>query len=333
MTRWFNKRWAWAALAGATVTVGMAAGNGDGDGPPKVGAVISLNIDGKGERQFKVVKSEKQPDGTYLSELKDTKSGETITLLDKAETPPAGPKAVDPPKAPEPPKAKPRTNDPLTPPMTATLDPDKTKGPERRPILGRIFGDKDKPTLPASASSATPKTDTPTDPAQKPGLIGRIFGAKKPSGPNMPAATASTPSAPALKPSTSMPPAVLPVPPGGLTGPTPSAPISTNEPPRVMPSRPITPPAGTPTPAPTFPTAPPAGSGAPPSRCRPRCRPPCRCPRSRCPREGPGCRRSPSRRAARPRPSRFRWFCPRATSRRRSPSTARFSRSSSRCNR
>jgi len=266
MARWFNKRWAWAALAGATVTVGMAAGNGSGDGPPKVGTVISLNIDGKGERQFKVIKSEKQPDGTYLSDLKDTKSGETITLLDKAETLPAGPKTADPPKAPDVPKAKPRTNDPLSPPMTATLDPDKTKAPEKRPILGRIFGDKDKPTPPASTSNAMPKTDAQTDPAQKPGLLGRIFGSKKSSGSNMPAATAASPSAPALKPSSSTPPAVLPVPPGGLT--TPTAPISTNEPPRVMPAKPITPPTSaapvTPTPAPTFPTAPTTGSSVPP---------------------------------------------------------------------
>src|SRR4051794_34505015 len=100
MARWFSKRWGWAALAGATLTIGMAAARSDG--PPKVGAVISLNIDGKGERQFKVVKSDKQPDGTYLSELKDTKTGETITLVDKPGDPPANTKVPEPPRVPEP---------------------------------------------------------------------------------------------------------------------------------------------------------------------------------------------------------------------------------------
>src|SRR4051812_719745 len=103
MTRWFAKRWVWAALAGASMALGSAATRADS--PPKVGAVVSLNIDGKGERQFKVVKTDKQPDGTYLSELKDTKSGETITLVDNPSGPPAGTKAPEPPKVPEAPKA------------------------------------------------------------------------------------------------------------------------------------------------------------------------------------------------------------------------------------
>src|SRR5262245_58291098 len=81
MARWFSKRWVLASLAGASMTIGIAALRAAD--PPKVGSVISLNVDGKGERQFKVLKSDKQPDGSYLSELKDTKSGETITLLDK----------------------------------------------------------------------------------------------------------------------------------------------------------------------------------------------------------------------------------------------------------
>ena len=117
MTKWFSKRWVWAALAGATVTVGMAAA-ADGDGPPKVGAVVSLNIDGKGERQFKVLKSEKQPDGTYLSELKDTKNGETITLVDKpGDAPPAGKSAVS------------HTETPRC--TSKTLRPLKTKSPPK----------------------------------------------------------------------------------------------------------------------------------------------------------------------------------------------------------
>lgn len=263
MTRWFSKRWVWAALAGATVTVGMAAGGADGDGPPKVGAVVSLNIDGKGERQFKVVKSEKQSDGTYHSDLKDLKTGETITLVDKpGDAPPAGPKSV------ELPKAKPRTSDPLTPPVTATM-PDPSK--EKRPVLGRVFGDKDKPAALPGATANAAKAEPPADPNKKPGLLSRIFGPKKPTGPSMPASTGAPPAGPVLRPGTSVaPPPVLPVPPGGLSGTTPpvsppsaggtappSFPSTSTEPPRVMPVKPFAPvavptPLPIPAPAPAF---------------------------------------------------------------------------------
>ena len=250
MTRWFSKRWVWAALAGATVTVGMAAGGADGDGPPKVGAVVSLNIDGKGERQFKVVKSEKQSDGTYHSDLKDLKTGETITLVDKpGDAPPAGPKSV------ELPKAKPRTSDPLTPPVTAAM-PDPSTEKEKRPVLGRVFGDKDKPAAMPGATANAAKAESPADPNKKPGLLSRIFGPKKPTGPSMPASTGAPPAGPVLRPGTSVaPPPVLPVPPGGLSGTTPpvsppsagrtappSFPSTSTEPPRVMPVKPFAPP-------------------------------------------------------------------------------------------
>lgn len=231
MARWFAKRWVWAALAGVSVAVGATV-RADGD-PPKVGTVISLNIDGKGERSFKVVKSDKQPDGTYLSELKDTKTGEVITLVDKPgdPVPPSTPgtKAPDAPKDMGPPKAKPRTNDPLTPPVSAALpDPakDKEKEKEKRPVIGRIFGDKDKSSLPMEM----PATGAPE---KKPGLLGRVFGPKKPTGPAMPAATgAGAAAGSAMKPSPSAPPAVIPTPPGGVAG-------STAEPPRVTPPKPI----------------------------------------------------------------------------------------------
>ena len=274
MTRWFSKRWVWAALAGATVTVGMAAGGADGDGPPKVGAVVSLNIDGKGERQFKVVKSEKQSDGTYHSDLKDLKTGETITLVDKpGDTPPAGPKSV------ELPKAKPRTSDPLTPPVTAAM-PDPSKEKEKRPVLGRAFGDKDKPAaLPGATANAAPKAEPPADPNKKPGLLSRIFGPKKPTGPSMPASTGAPPAGPVLRPGTSVaPPPVLPVPPGGLSGTTPpvappsaggtappSFPSTSTEPPRVMPVKPFAPPTpAVPAPLPIPAPAPAFAAPAPP---------------------------------------------------------------------
>lgn len=285
MARWFSKRWVWAALAGVTVTVGVMASRASGEGPPKVGTVISLNIDGKGERQFKVVKSEKQPDGTYHSELKDTQTGESITLVDNpGDTPPMPPTPKSTPKQPEPPKAKTRPSDPLTPPAFPNTVPeppkDKEKEKEKRPILGRIFGDKEKPSaMPAmpSTSSSMPKVEVGAgagaDSGKKPGLLSRVFGPKKPTGPSMPASVG-----PVVKPSSSTPPPIVPVPPGGLNGSGPSplpfpsgspggaAPGSSGEPPRVMPNtRPVTPPAPiVPTPTPAFPMPAPPNVPSPP---------------------------------------------------------------------
>jgi hypothetical protein len=245
----------------------VCAADGRADnGPPKVGTVITLNIDGKGDRSFKVIKSEKQPDGTYASELKDTKTGETITLVDKTgDAPPAGgdaPKAPDVPKAPDapkdsgPPKAKSRASDPLLPTAAAAL-PDANKDKDKdgkRPVIGRLFGDKDKPAMPAEM----PATPPPPAPEKKPGLFGRVFGPKKPTGPAMPAA-----ATPATKPTPAAPPTVIPTPPGGVS--------TTAEPPRVMPSKPapapVAPPVATPapvTPAPSIPTPlPPASAPVP----------------------------------------------------------------------
>ncbi len=242
MSKWFSKRWVWAALAGVGVTVSLASGRGEE--PPKVGTTITLPIDGKADRQFKVLKTEKQPDGTYLSELKDVKTGETLSFLTRpGDDAPKGAKGAPTNKDTGPPKAKPRTNDPLTPPVTAMPDPmrgtDKEK--DKRPILGRIFGDKDKTTAPPTTANASPAAD-----AKKPGLLGRVFGPKKPTGPSLPAATTGSGAGPLVKPGPSNPPPIIPVPPGGLTG--------TNEPPRVMPPKPATPPA----PAIVVPQPPPA---------------------------------------------------------------------------
>jgi hypothetical protein len=269
MARWFSKRWVWAALAGTTVAIGLATGRPDGEGPPKVGAVINLNIDGKGDRQFKVIKSDRQPDGTYLSELKDTKTGETITLVDKPGGPaPAGTKAPEPPKGPAPSKAPQPTAAPMPDPAK-----DSPKEKEKRPILGRIFGDKDK----TPAAPAMPAAEMPGDPGKKSGLVSRVFGPKKPTGPSMPAAMPG----PVVKPSPSTPPAVIPTPPGGVTGGTtapglPSFPATgPTEPPRVMPMRPTPAPVAPPMPvkpapvppptAPAFPTPTPLPIPMPPS--------------------------------------------------------------------
>src|SRR5436305_121753 len=111
MKRWFWKRWVWAVVVGATAAGLTAAQQRGTDAPPslpKGGDVISLKFRDGPERQVKVIKTEKQPDGSYLSEVKDTKTGETFTLMDRpgadAPAPPAGnagksaPKVLDLPK-------------------------------------------------------------------------------------------------------------------------------------------------------------------------------------------------------------------------------------------
>ena len=258
LARWFSKQWVWAALAGTTVAIGLATGRPNGEGPPKLGTTISLNIDGKGERQFKVIKSERQPDGTYLSDLRDTKTGDVITLVDRpGEFLPPGPMALEASKAPESPKnPAPKAKPPAQ--QTAATTPDPQSGPrekERRPLMGRLFGDKNKTPAPPAQPSLPPfpGAEMPAEPEKKPGLLGRVFGSKKPTGPSMP-------SGPVVKPSPSAPPAVIPTPPGGVTAPPglppfPGAPGSTAEPPRVMPMRPGPMPIGQPMPS-TAPTVP-----------------------------------------------------------------------------
>jgi hypothetical protein len=275
MGRWFRKRWALAALVGATVSFVAASGRG-ADAPHKVGDVISLNF-GNGEKQVKVLKIEKQADGTFHSEVKDQKTGETFTLVDRPENlPPAtAPKGTAPaapaaPKQPAPPQAKPRTSDPLLPSATATPDTNKDKAKDaekekdKRPVLGRVLGDRDKTGTPnpAAGASASMKPAEPTEPAKKPGLMSRLFGSKKP---NAPAASTSAMVPPAKPSAPVAPPAVVPTP-GGLGKPSGTfvPPSATNEPPRAMPtSKPVAPPAPV-LPVPTAPSAAPAFPAPPP---------------------------------------------------------------------
>ena len=259
MARWFSKRWVFGSGRSDLPALGMSAGSAEE--PPKVGSTISLPIDGKTARQFKVLKSEKQPDGTYLSELKDINSGETLTFLTRPND--------------EPLKSAPSVDDgklgkAKAPPFPMPSDPPKSDPPkekDKHPFLSRIFGDKEKdktPTLPVMpGGNPPPNTDSTSD--KKPGLFARIFGPKKPTGPSMPAAS----MAPVIKPSSSTPPPVLPVPQGGLSANAPAFPAtgtpplfpnsspSSTEPPRVMPSKPqsVVPPVP-PVSAPVVPTAP-----------------------------------------------------------------------------
>src|SRR5215207_838287 len=123
MMRWTWKRWAWAVVVGATAAVGLALAQPGGGteappGVPKVGDVISLKFKDSPDRQVKILKTEKQADGSYLSEVKDTKTGETFTLLDK-------PGDAPPPKA--------GTALPAMPPSSPPAKVGGTKLPDPKP--------------------------------------------------------------------------------------------------------------------------------------------------------------------------------------------------------
>lgn len=236
MTRWYWKRWVWAVVVGTTAAAGLTpAGPGGTDAPPappKVGDVISLKFRDGPERQVKIIKTEKQPDGSYLSEVKDTKSGETFTLVDRPSDAPPATAGKAAPKSPEPAKdvAKPK----VTPAAKDAMPADPAK--DRKPLI---------PAL-------TKSTPTPAEPEpEKPGLLKRLFG-RKPAAPPSPttppaATTTAKPVSPSAPPAPVAPPMVRPTP-APITPPTVGG---TNEPPRVMPAKPVVPPA--PAPLPTIP--------------------------------------------------------------------------------
>jgi hypothetical protein len=253
MKRWLLQRRLWAALIGTTTAFGLAFGNGGREapaGPAKVGEVISLKFRDGPDRQFKVLQVEKQTDGSYQYELKDTKTGETLTLVDRVHDAPltqtspqklqepVAPKLNPMPASPPLPQAVLPVNPPLPPVGTAPDVPQMKSSPA-----------KTDTKQPATAGVAT-MPESPQDPPKKPGLFSKIFGTKKtppPANTNSSSATttntpnATTATAPVV-PSTSpaLPPPVRPTP--GLFPPTTG---TTAEPPRVLPSQPVAPPAPT----------------------------------------------------------------------------------------
>src|SRR5215472_8769721 len=90
MTRWFWKRWVWGVVLGVVAVVGLALAQAGGGkdaapaAPPKPGDVMTLKFQNGPEKKVKILKTERQPDGSYLSEVKDMKTGEVFSLLDKS---------------------------------------------------------------------------------------------------------------------------------------------------------------------------------------------------------------------------------------------------------
>lgn len=267
MLRWVRRGKWWMCVLGTTAALGLAYGQGGMDAPPglpKAGDTITLKFSDGPDRQFKVLKVERQPDGSYLSDVKDVKSGEVITLLDRpasapvpSPTPaaprPTGRPAELPPLSTAPAPVQPL---PVMPQYTspgfperpmpairpipeadaapAKQDPPK-QDPPKKSLLSRLgIGGPDKPAQPPPPK---PQPDADQD-AKKPGLLSRIFGPKKPT----PPVTASGPSGPSLEPpltgaDPALPPLVRPTP---STFPVPMPSGSTAEPPRVAPASPGT---------------------------------------------------------------------------------------------
>jgi hypothetical protein len=212
--------------------------------PAKVGDVISLKFRDGPDRQFKVLQVEKQADGNYQYELKDTKTGETITLVDRVldapltqSTPqknqgPAAPKLMPLPLTqPTPPAATPIS--PPLPQVAATPDVPPVKNPPAK-----------TDTKQSTTAGVTTMPEQQQDQQKKPGLFARIFGPKKTTPPantnaNSTNATSTSTSAAATKPSPqspALPPPVRPTP--GLFPPTSG---TSAEPPRVLPIQPVAP--------------------------------------------------------------------------------------------
>jgi hypothetical protein len=291
MTRWFSKRWVWAGVFGTTAAFGLALAQGGKDAPPgapRVGDVITMPFKDGMTKQAKVLKVDKQPNGTYLCEVKDTKSGETFFYMSDPTTEAKAAKQPETPKDKDSstPKAKPRQSDPLLPsvktPMPETprdksksnsMMADPTQEPQKKPgLLARIFGRKTTQSATTMPAATLPGSSTSGKPGS-PAMSGTMPMVPSPAaGASMPPAVRPTPSL--TSPSSSIPlvPPSAPTPPGSSgepprtfpTQPAPAKPVTPVAPVSIPnASTPLVPPTSVPTPLP-IPTPPPATTPAPP---------------------------------------------------------------------
>jgi len=83
MMRWHWKRWLWAGMFSTTAVVGLTWAQTGSNAPPppvKVGDTITLKFKDGPDRQVKVLKTEKQADGSIMSEVKDMKAARRSRL-------------------------------------------------------------------------------------------------------------------------------------------------------------------------------------------------------------------------------------------------------------
>ncbi len=271
MTRWNWKRWAFAIVTGTALT-GTAALTSAAD-LPKTGETITMKFPGQPERTVTIVKATKKPDGSVETEVKDSKNGETFTLIDPAPASkvPVKPAAVSPavpvpppvtalpplPKPvgmPEPAPARPAFPAPL-PPVSVKPMPVSAKPyvPVIPPLVSKSVEPVKAPmSVFAEAPSSPPKIAPPApveEPRDKKLIGGRLLNREPVATPRTPAAEASAPAAPVeekkpgiigrifgKKPATTVMPAAPAI------AAAPSAPPRANaEPPRVMQAKPVAP--------------------------------------------------------------------------------------------
>lgn len=199
-----NRQVRLAALATATLAAGT--GFASGQSPPSAvpagstanaGPVYVMKTAGQPERRVQVVKSESQPDGSILTDVKDLATGTVYTLtnpsfLGKSAPPPTVPAAVP---APTPVAARPAVpaNDPkmarplfgqfpnqrmadsmqqrerLVPADQIQLNASglpQAKGRKADPLLAGV-------ATPAALTARTPFSSIPTEP---PSVLGKMFG-------------------------------------------------------------------------------------------------------------------------------------------------------------
>ena len=168
-----------AAIASVVLWSGAASAQAPALVPGEAASVVTIRTAGQPDRKLQVLKTERLPDGKYLTEVKDLASGAIFTIAD---TKPLGvPEAtklpVGTPAAPATPTLLPGT----TVPATGGLPQAKARNAD--PLLGGS---------PAAAAGTTRPSTTPVQP-EIPTLVGRL---KKTSAP---AAATATPAAPSTQ--------------------------------------------------------------------------------------------------------------------------------------
>ena len=265
MTRWFWKRCLLAGFCSTALFAGVSAAQRNGNpappAPPKVGDVITLPFADGSNKRVKVIKIERLPDGSLLSEVQDTKTGESFPLLDRPnEYNQPGTSGSEPARA-NSSKNSTRSSDPLLPNMSGSKEQPKEQKKERR-LFGNFSLFSSRSNSPEMPETAKPQEE------ERPGFLKRLFGRKSSATKSTGSSTSAKSDMPAFVPGTmaapAMPPAIRSVPvttfpPTRGTSSAPLLPGISPEPPRSRPIEPLNPPT------PVFPTprTPPTSTPAP----------------------------------------------------------------------
>jgi hypothetical protein len=263
MKRRFIRRGWLGALGGWVTATGLALAQGGRSEapppPPQVGDVITLRFHDGRDRTVKVLKSQRQPDGSYLSEVRDVKTGEVFNLLDPPPSSLPSHKSASPPSGGSSRGGTAKPSSPLSPPSASAGSADPTSRPNR-PLLNlfrssRLGNDSNtggtdtdrRPGL-FQRLFGGPKKDTPPQAAPSPGLIPApgTTGLRPQSRLSEKLPVSPTPSTSVPDPGYSKPPSSFPLAMPSRPTPPPFPSASTPEPPRAQPGTS----SGTPSPVP-----------------------------------------------------------------------------------